>query len=163
MSGHFVDNDNSVGRIETSAEYSVTIPVPCFHLPVKPGSRRCCVMPDNVPTIEKREGVTCILLGKNFERLDEHNLDAIRTTMLEAVSVIDPPRVVVDLSHTSFFGSSFIEVLFRVWNRIIGKPGGRFALSGLSPYCREVLEVTHLDQLWELHESLDSAVATLKN
>jgi len=118
-------------------------------------------MSDQVPTIEKRDGVTCILLGKDFESLDEHNLDAIRGMMLDAVSDIEPPYVVVDLSHTNFFGSSFIEILFRVWNRVSGKPDGRFTLSGLTPYCREVLEVTHLDQLWELHESLDSAVASL--
>ena len=163
MPGHFVDNSISLGRIEFDAEHSITIPIPGFRLLMKSGSRRRRLMPDNVPTIEIRGNVTCILLGEAFDTLDDHCLDAIRKTMLDAISSIDPPRVVVDLSHTSFFGSSFIEVLFRVWNRIIGKPGGRFTISGLTPYCREVLEVTHLDRLWELHESLDSAVASLKD
>lgn len=119
-------------------------------------------MADTAPTIEKRDNVTCILLGEEFENLDEQILESIRGLMLETAADADPPRIVVDLPYTKFFGSSFIEVLFRVWNRINGLPGGRFSISGLTPYCKEVLEVTHLDKLWELHDTLDDAVAALK-
>ena len=120
-------------------------------------------MVQKLPTVEVREDVTCIRLGEEFENLDEQILESIREAMLEAAGKADPPRVVVDLPHTRFFGSSFIEVLFRVWNRINGIPGGRFAISGLSSYCREVLQVTHLDKLWELHDSLEDAVSSLKD
>ena len=41
------------------------------------------------------------------------------------------------------------------------QPGGGFALAGLSSYCREVLEITHLDKLWKLHANEDDAVASL--
>ena len=119
-------------------------------------------MAETALTIEKRDNVTCILLGEEFENLDEQIVDSIRGLMLETAANADPPRVVVNLSHTKFFGSSFIEVLFRVWNRVNSLPGGRFSISGLTPYCREVLEVTHLDTLWELHDNLDNAVAALK-
>jgi anti-sigma B factor antagonist len=114
------------------------------------------------PTIEKRENVTCICLGPEFENLDEQILEAIRSVVLETAATADPPLVVIDMQYTRFFGSSFIEVLFRVWNRVNSLPGGRFSISGLTPYCREVLEVTHLDKLWELHGTLDDAVAALK-
>ncbi len=56
--------------------------------------------------------------------------------------------LLVDLSHTKFFGSSFIEVLFRVWNRV-NQAGGKFAICGLNSYCREVLQITHLDTVWK--------------
>lgn len=118
-------------------------------------------MADKVPTIQKRQDVTCILLGEEFENLDEQLLESIRSMMFDAAAGADPPRIVVDLPCTRFFGSSFIEVLFRVWNRINDLPGGRFAISGLTPYCREVLEVTHLDKLWQLYDTLDEAVAAL--
>ena len=114
------------------------------------------------PTIEKRDGVTCICLGSEFENLDEQILESIRALVLDTAAAADPPRVIIDMKYTRFFGSSFIEVLFRVWNRTNSVPGGRFAISGLSPYCLEVLEVTHLDKLWEIHGSLEEAVAALK-
>jgi anti-sigma B factor antagonist len=120
------------------------------------------LMADIAPTIEIRENVTCICLGSKFENLDEQILEAIRSVVLETAAAADPPLVVIDMQYTRFFGSSFIEVLFRIWNRVNSLPGGRFSISSLSPYCREVLEVTHLDKLWELHSSLDEAVAALK-
>lgn len=165
-----VDIPVSEGSIKSVTETSVTV----THLALDSGlslTRSVCEIPcegdsvlmaDTVPTIEKRENVTCILLGEGFENLDEQILESIRGLMLETAAEADPPRVVVDLPYTKFFGSSFIEVLFRVWNRINGLPGGRFSISGLTPYCQEVLEVTHLDKLWELHDNLDDAVAALK-
>ena len=69
-------------------------------------------------------------------------------------------RWTADLSYTKFFGSSFIEVLFRVWNRVNGA-GGKFALAGLTSYCREVLEITHLDKLWPMLPNADEAVSAI--
>jgi anti-anti-sigma regulatory factor len=65
------------------------------------------------------------------------------------------------MAATEFFGSSFIEVLFRVWKRLNTQPHPKFAISGLQEYCREVLEVTHLDSLWPLYATRDEAVAAL--
>ena len=118
-------------------------------------------MTEKSPTIEKRGDVTCIRLGPEFENLDEKSLDMIRTTMLDAAAAGDPPRVLIDLQYTSFFGSSFIEVLFRIWNRVNGIPGGKFGISGLTDYCKNVLEVTHLDKLWNLYPDFDEAVKDL--
>ena len=65
------------------------------------------------------------------------------------------------MASTEFFGSSFIESLFRVWKKLNPKPGAKFAISGLQPYCKEVLEVTHLDRLWPLPANRAAAVALL--
>lgn len=120
-------------------------------------------MTDNSPTIEKHGDITCIRLGPEFENLDEQALDGIRAELLEAAAAADPPRIIVDLQYTNFFGSSFIEVLFRIWNRINGMPGGKFGISGLTDYCREVLEVTHLDKLWNLYPTFEAAVKDLSD
>jgi anti-sigma B factor antagonist len=113
------------------------------------------------PEIRKRGDVTIISFGPQFESLDEYTLDQVRDFVLESARKAAPPKVVIDLSHTKFFGSSFIEVLFRVWNRVNPQPGGKFGLCGLTPYCREVLEITHLDRLWSLYPNEDSAVADI--
>ncbi len=113
------------------------------------------------PGIHKCGSVTVITFGPQFETLDEFTLDQVRDFVLEAAKAADPPRIVIDLSHTKFFGSSFIEVLFRVWNRVNGA-GGKFALAGLTSYCREVLEVTHLDKLWPLLPTEAEAVKAIE-
>jgi len=118
-------------------------------------------MANPAPTITKTDDVTCICLGPEFENLDETLLDQIRDQVLDAAKNADPPLVVIDLQHTKFFGSSFIEVLFRIWNRINALPNGGFAIAGLTDYCREVLEITHLDKLWQMTATLDEGVALL--
>jgi anti-sigma B factor antagonist len=120
-------------------------------------------MTEKSPTIERRGDITCIRLGPEFENLDEQALDMIRSQILDAAAAADPPRVIIDLQYTSFFGSSFIEVLFRIWNRVNGIPGGKFGISGLSDYCKEVLEVTHLDKLWNLYPKFEDAVKDLSD
>lgn len=106
-------------------------------------------------------GVTVVALGTEFVNLDEHRLDGIRESLLDVSQSAEPPLLVLDLSQTKFFGSSFIEVLFRLWNRISARKGGEFAISGLTPYCAEVLAITHLDTLWRTFPNRAEAVRAL--
>lgn len=108
------------------------------------------------------DGVTVIAFGRDYSAIDEQKLDAIRAQLLAVTEQGTLPKaVVVDLSHTTFFGSSFIEVLFRIWKRVNGA-GGKFALAGLAGYCLEILTVTHLDTLWKNYPTRDAAVAAVK-
>lgn len=113
-----------------------------------------------IPRVYKCGNVTVISFGPQFESLNEDALDQVRDFVLDVVKSADPPKIVIDLSYTKFFGSSFIEVLFRVWNRVNGA-GGKFALAGLTSYCCEVLEITHLDKLWLLFPNEAEAVAAI--
>lgn len=116
---------------------------------------------NSINHVVQQDGVTIIGLGPDYENLDDAVLDDLRKLILNAVDDADPPLVVLDLSHTKFFGSAFIEVLFRAWNRIV-KQEGEFCLSGLTPYCAEVIDVTHLNRLWSIYKNRDEAVAALK-
>jgi anti-anti-sigma factor len=113
------------------------------------------------PEIVKDHNVTVVALGPAYENLDEHALDDLTDLLVETATTVDPPLVVLDLSHTKFFGSAFIEVLFRTWNRLNSRSGGRFAICGLTPYCAEVIEVTHLDRLWDIFATRQQAVQAL--
>ena len=62
---------------------------------------------------------------------------------------------------SKFFGSSFIEVMFSLWTRLNSRPGAKFALAGVAPYCKEVLTITHLDTLWQLHPSVPDAIKAI--
>ena len=72
----------------------------------------------NTPEVIQDCGVTIVALGTHYENLEDHLLDLVRTVVLDRADKADPPRVLLDLSHTKYFGSAFIEVLFRAWNRL---------------------------------------------
>lgn len=113
------------------------------------------------PEVETQDGVTVIHLGPEYENLDESLLDELRSVILDVAESAAPPKVVLDLSHTKFFGSAFIEIMFRAWKRVEAR-GGTFTLSGLTTYCQEIIEVTHLNRLWDVYPDRRSAVAALK-
>ena len=113
------------------------------------------------PTIAKDHSVTVIQLGLEYESLDDRLLDGLRSVALDVSKSADPPWVVIDLSNTKYFGSAFIEILFRLWNRMNSRSGGQFAISGLTPYCAEVLKITHLDSLWKIYPTRAAAVQAL--
>ena len=116
-------------------------------------------MQTNGPLAEYRDGkVTIVVFGDELKHLDEVNVAEIGKKLLQVAEHAPHPLLVLDLQATEFFGSSFIESLFRVWKKLNLKPGPRFGLAGLQPYCREVLEVTHLDRLWPLFDTREAAV-----
>ncbi|MBA3314171.1 MAG: STAS domain-containing protein [Planctomycetaceae bacterium] len=112
------------------------------------------------PEVETQSGVTVIHLGREYENLDESLLDELRSVILDVAETAVPPKVVLALSHTKFFGSAFIEIMFRAWKRVQAR-GGTFAISGLTEYCAEIVEVTHLDRLWTVYADRKTAVAAM--
>lgn len=117
---------------------------------------------DYPPEIVKEGHITIVALGPEYENLDEPRIDSITDLLLQVAETASPPVVILDLSHTLFFGSAFIEVIFRTWNRLNHREGSKFCICGLSEHCTEVLEVTHLDQLWETYDTREQAIAALK-
>lgn len=108
---------------------------------------------------ELREGkVTIVVFGPELKQLDESNVGDVSRKLVDIAENVPHPCLVLDMSSTEFFGSSFIEGLFRAWKKLNTKPNAKFGIAGLQPYCREVLEVTHLDKLWNLFDTRAAAV-----
>ena len=61
-----------------------------------------------------------------------------------------------------YFGSAFIDILFRVWNRVHGLPNGRFPICGLNNHSREVIEISRLDKLWDVYPDLAMAIEVMR-
>lgn len=116
---------------------------------------------DRTVEITRAGDVTVIGLGPGYETVDEPAVEELADSILDIARGAAPPWIVLDLSHTTFFGSSFIEVLFRAYNRLREKDG-RFAICGLTPYCREVVEITHLDRLWKVYDNRGDAVEAVR-
>ena len=117
--------------------------------------------PHPQPVLTQQEGVTVITLDPPIKAINEDVLGDISPVLLKAAEA-DPPLVVMDLAGVDFFSSSFIELMFRIWNRLKNRHG-RFAICNLHPYCREVIEITNLHTLWTLSDTRPEAIAALKS
>jgi anti-anti-sigma factor len=118
-------------------------------------------VPATAPEVVRDGNVTVVTLGSHFKIIDEHALEGgIGESLLEIAASVEPAAVVLDLSEVQFFGSSFIEILLRVWNRL-NERSGRFAICSLCENCDDVLKVTHLDTLWPVYPTRRDAIADL--
>lgn len=104
--------------------------------------------------------ITIIEFGEDLEHLGEDVMPAVAKAVQEAGQAAGG-KVLLDMSAVKFFGSSFIEVLYRLWKHIQTRQG-KFVIAGLHPYCREVLQVTNLDKLWMLVPDRESGLAALR-
>jgi anti-sigma B factor antagonist len=106
-------------------------------------------------------GVTIIELGPRAKLIEEPILDDLTKGLLAAIAAAPAPVVVLDLTQTTFFGSSFIETMFRMWKSLNSRPNAQFALCGVYKYCREVLDITNLDKMWPIYADQKEAVAAM--
>ena len=108
-----------------------------------------------------RYGPTQVVhLGSAYNSLNESSVESVESFLLKCADDPGTKNLVVDLSHTQYFGSRFIEALFRAHNRMKRK-GGKFALSGLQPYPEEVVRISRLDTIWTLYRNAEEAVRSL--
>ena len=110
----------------------------------------------------KRDDITVVVLGEQYDNLDEPALEAAATELLEIAQSADPPLIVVDMARTKFFGSAFLGTLFRVWRRLKTRKG-KLAMSGATGPCADVLDVTQVNRLWNLYSTREEAVNSLKS
>jgi anti-sigma B factor antagonist len=113
------------------------------------------------PQITNLDQATVIALGPDFKNITEEIVGSASHILLSAAAN-EKPNLVLDFTHVEFFGSSFIEVLFRVWKRLQQR-GGSFALANVSTYCQEVLRTTHLDSLWPVCPTVEDAAKKLQS
>jgi anti-sigma B factor antagonist len=69
-----------------------------------------------------------------------------------------PVQLVMDLSGVKFINSVSMGAMVVLLRRIKSR-GGRLALAGLSGHCLNVMKVTGLDRVFEMHETVDAALA----
>ena len=111
-------------------------------------------------TLEDQNGVTIASFDNPPVGISGAAADDVTDALLAAAGG-RPPRVLIDFTGVEFFSSSFIETLFRVWNRTKSHDGGRFALCSLHPYCREILDVTNLTTVWKVFPDRQTALQEL--
>lgn len=70
-------------------------------------------------------------------------------------------NMVVDFTNVSFFSSQMLGLLVDIWRRI-KDAGGTLLISGINPQLTRVFRITHLDKLFDFHETTEAAVTALR-
>ena len=70
-----------------------------------------------------------------------------------------PARLIIDLTEVSYLDSSGVGILVDALRRT-RKTGGRLALVAVAPRVLGVLQITKLDQIFEMHSNLQEALGT---
>lgn len=77
--------------------------------------------------------------------------------MIDALASAGVTRLVVDLTQTTFLDSSALGVLVGALKRVREK-GGRLDIVRPSAGGRRIFEITNLDRVLDLHDTLGSAL-----
>ena len=108
--------------------------------------------------VECKDDITIVSLGVEYGSIEGELVSDTEKKLLEVAQNKNCSHLILDMQHTRFFGSSFIEALVRVWNEIKLHEHGSLQLCSMQSYCKEILEVTHLDKIWGVCDNLDQAI-----
>jgi anti-sigma B factor antagonist len=100
-----------------------------------------------------QNGAVLVRLGGE---LDVYNAGLVREALVDAARRTDE-RVVIDLEEVGFVDSTLLGVLVESRTHLANRRAFLLAAPGLA--VRRALEVSGLDRHFEVHESVDSALA----
>ena len=89
--------------------------------------------------------------------LDEDVSNEMQDRMLEAAATNRRLPVVLDMSKVAFVPSLSIGALVTLLTEL-KKADQRLLLVGLQSPVREVLAITHLDRIFDIHDTVDAAL-----
>ena len=71
-------------------------------------------------------------------------------------------KIIADFSGVSYIDSTGIGFLIAIYTSIIRERGGKFVIAAPNRRVREVLQLTKLDTILTLYDTVDNAVTAMK-
>lgn len=103
-----------------------------------------------------RQGAVAVISGD--EPLNAENVDSVRELISSCTSE-GRPDLVIDMKKIPLIDSAGLELLVESRQQCISR-GGIVQLAALDPLCRDILRVTGVDNLFELHDDVVAAVGS---
>lgn len=98
--------------------------------------------------------------------LDLHTAPQLEESVEAALESSDP-TLAIDLSACEFIDSTGIALIVHAWRQLSedsdGTPAGRFALCGLSDQVQRLFQITGLESMIPMHNTLEEALAALNH
>jgi anti-anti-sigma factor len=102
----------------------------------------------------------CVVIHVDGD-VDFTTAELLRVQVITAALSVSPPRVVLDMRGVTWCDSSGLAALVAIYRAIHADQGGGLVLARPTPYCREILKRTGLDQRLTLSDTLDGAMALI--
>ena len=107
-----------------------------------------------------QEGITTVELESRYDIAGNVKFERTKDLLTKQSKTIDPPRLLLDFNHTTFFGSNFVGLLFALRRTLVDR-GGRLALCSVSPECLKVLEVVRFHTVCPIYKTRNEAIKAL--
>lgn len=115
---------------------------------------------DRLFALAKADHSIIVTPQRNLTEFDFAQIESEASEVLGRISKDGGPNVVVDFSKIDYTGSTALSFFTRLFKKTRCR-GGEMAFCNVSPVEREVLEVTRLDTLWPIYDSLGDALAAV--
>lgn len=111
-------------------------------------------------TLARADRAVILTPQQNLTEFDFRQLDAETAEILGQISKEDRPNVVVDFGNIEYTGSAALGFFVRLCKNTRSR-GGEMVFCNVNELERSVLEVTRLDTLWQIFDTLEDAVAAV--
>jgi anti-sigma B factor antagonist len=108
-------------------------------------------------TVSERDGVHVVSFADK-KILDEMSITEIGQQLGGIVAGADKPSLVLDFSKVSHMSSSALGMLITLHKRVREK-GGSLRLAAIEPKIYEVFVITRLNEISDIHGTVEAAVA----
>ena len=93
--------------------------------------------------------------------LDEANIQQIGDEIGRLVEASTSPKLLISFANVDHLSSAALGTLITINNRMKGR-NGKLRLANIDPQILEVFKITKLDRLFQIHDTTDRAMASLK-
>ena len=108
-------------------------------------------------TIQKRDDVDVVAFADR-KILEELSIREIEDELFALVSATPAIRLLLDFSNVEHLSSAALGMLINL-QKEVGKQSGTLKLADIRPQIYEVFKITRLSKMFDIHESVDEALA----
>lgn len=110
-------------------------------------------------TIDEQDGIHIAAFAEDIN-LDAVNLDAVRPELYALVESAQGGQVVLDLENVAFLSSDALGCLLAIRLKAV-RADARLVLAGVREHLKAILNLTQLDQMFEVYATRAEALAQL--
>lgn len=105
------------------------------------------------------EGIPVVRVRGEIDLYTVHEFE----TALESGLTSNPPALIADLTGASYLDSSGLSALLHVYKLISAQGGPLYVIASPdSPGVKRVLNITHLDTIFRVRDTMDDAAAEIR-
>ncbi len=111
--------------------------------------------------VEQVDDIVIVVPTVDLQELDYYRIEEGARGIFVLLNGTVIKNVVLDFHKTDYYGSTALGFFVKLWKRV-RMLDGRLAFCNVSAHEKEILEITHLDNLWPICSTRAEALATIR-